>query len=522
MSSHKLYFTDRTKTPITVENGTLDLSLSIVEQGLQVAPYGFYINQAFLHLLTNFANSSPPSSPIQGQMWYDNFTNQLKVWNSTEWTTVGRVVFSSTAPVDTHELWFDENESQLKVWNGASYQSVASRYLELAGGTVTGNVTGTTLTVDGSTFFTSIAPSASITTIEIFNEYGFAQDVPIQNVAGTNSVTFDLSGASFTIDGADPLAVTAQSYVFGVRSEQYPQLSKIVATLDDTFVTYRDVDMLNNPILGVPDINEPSSLVPKNLLAAVTIMKSSYVFTAGDTMTGELSSRVDHGIDSTNVQMSTLSLSNPAQNRNMVFDGSVANTLTISNKGNATNVPLLGIDANDNSVNVHSRVIDNVTAPVDDSDMGNKLFTDDLFTAVYNDIQTNIAARQAKAWIKFDKTTDTIINSFNVDSLTKVQNGEWTVTFTNGIGSNRMPVPTDESVVISGNGVSTLVKIQTVATCDVDEFTATVYRTTDQIYIYSASDGGDDGSMDAYALDKVTRIRTTAGAQTVCVAFFGR
>ncbi len=58
---------------IDVPDGAIDsttTSLSLV--GRNVAGYGEYQNENFVHLLESFANATPPDSPLVGQLWYDS------------------------------------------------------------------------------------------------------------------------------------------------------------------------------------------------------------------------------------------------------------------------------------------------------------------------------------------------------------------------------------------------------------------------------------------------------------------
>lgn len=44
--------------------------------------WGEIINENFVKLLENFANITPPSNPLNGQLWYDTSSNELKIYNS--------------------------------------------------------------------------------------------------------------------------------------------------------------------------------------------------------------------------------------------------------------------------------------------------------------------------------------------------------------------------------------------------------------------------------------------------------
>ena len=79
-------------TAITVLDGTINTtstSLSLI--GRLAENFGEKQNENFLHLLENFslANTSP-ANPISGQLWYDRYTENLKVYTTANaWVTVG-------------------------------------------------------------------------------------------------------------------------------------------------------------------------------------------------------------------------------------------------------------------------------------------------------------------------------------------------------------------------------------------------------------------------------------------------
>lgn len=106
-------------TLVLLADGDVDdstTSLSLI--GKNVNGYGQYINNNFIKLLANFANSSgsPPTNPLKGQLWYDTTVKGLKVYDST-WKTVSGASVSDTQPtgLGTGDLWWDTKNGQLKV-----------------------------------------------------------------------------------------------------------------------------------------------------------------------------------------------------------------------------------------------------------------------------------------------------------------------------------------------------------------------------------------------------------------------
>ena len=71
----------------SVQDSTLDTaSASITLIGKNAVNYGLALNENFVALLQNFANTSPPPQPQQGQIWFDTVANAVKVYDGDNWT----------------------------------------------------------------------------------------------------------------------------------------------------------------------------------------------------------------------------------------------------------------------------------------------------------------------------------------------------------------------------------------------------------------------------------------------------
>ena len=107
----------------TVQDNVLNTQTDLKFIGKGYAGYGEVIHENFLHLLENFANSSAPSKPIQGQLWYDSGASQLKVYTGSNFVPAGNTVpYGPTAPANlvTGDLWIDSDTAQLFFYNGTS------------------------------------------------------------------------------------------------------------------------------------------------------------------------------------------------------------------------------------------------------------------------------------------------------------------------------------------------------------------------------------------------------------------
>jgi hypothetical protein len=95
--------------------------LSFIGKGY--AGYGESIAENFLHLLENFSNSSAPSKPITGQLWWDSTNAKLQVYNGTAFQTAGgSAPYQSDAPSNmaAGDIWIDSDTGQMYYYNGTS------------------------------------------------------------------------------------------------------------------------------------------------------------------------------------------------------------------------------------------------------------------------------------------------------------------------------------------------------------------------------------------------------------------
>lgn len=111
----------------TVEDGTLnnDTSISLVGQNYQ--GYGEAIGENFITLLENSANTSAPTKPITGELWYDKGNNALKIYDGSFFQHINSVRPSASAPTQslrTGVLWYDTTNSLLKIHNGTTFITV--------------------------------------------------------------------------------------------------------------------------------------------------------------------------------------------------------------------------------------------------------------------------------------------------------------------------------------------------------------------------------------------------------------
>ena len=111
-------------TLVTLKDGTIDTSTTDVSLfGKGYAGFGERLNENFIKLLENFANTTAPDQKIKGQLWYDATTNQLQVYTGSKWKPVGGSTTTVAQPTSAvqGDMWFDTTNSQLYVYSGTSW-----------------------------------------------------------------------------------------------------------------------------------------------------------------------------------------------------------------------------------------------------------------------------------------------------------------------------------------------------------------------------------------------------------------
>jgi len=189
-------------TLASIADGTVNsTNTSLTLIGKNYAGYGIFLNENYIKLLENFYNSSAPTAPLAGQLWYDSTNALLKVYNGSIWKPISSSASGSSQPASpvTGDLWYDSANAQLKVWSGSAWITVGPSYTTTSG---TSGAVVETILDSGSASHVVVKFYISNTVVAILSKdstftpgtsiSGFSTIVPGFNLSSS------ISGAYFT------------------------------------------------------------------------------------------------------------------------------------------------------------------------------------------------------------------------------------------------------------------------------------------------------------------------------------
>ena len=259
--TYKVNFTESNnaqKPAITVADMSLNKQTSVTFVGKNYSGYAPIVAENFLHLLENFANSSAPTSPIQGQVWFDNTSgvNQLKVFDGSSWIPAGVVVKSATQPLPPNaigDLWVDTNNQQLYIFGGTTWLLIGP---QIAGGSNTGVIPqvildSTDIERSVISLFADNDQVAIISGVSFTPKSGISGFPLINRGITLNSSTFEGSGNVFTgtASRAEALSINGGT-VYGssfMRNDQPSTTTYPIIVDNDSGIT---VGASNNLVIG--------------------------------------------------------------------------------------------------------------------------------------------------------------------------------------------------------------------------------------------------------------------------------
>ena len=234
--SYTINLTDGTIFAV-VADGTINTDSSQTLVGKNYAGYGEFLDENFIRLLENAANTSAPGAPLTGQLWYDKTNNVMKVYNGSTFKVISAATASTSQPASnvSGDLWFDTTNDQLKVYNGTSFITIGPSFTSGEG---TSGAIVTTITDNAASDHVVVQMFVNNTIVSIFSKdatftpasaiSGFATIGPGLNMSTTVSNAV-FNGTATNADTLDTLNSTSF-----MRSDAATSNNTSISVLSDT------------------------------------------------------------------------------------------------------------------------------------------------------------------------------------------------------------------------------------------------------------------------------------------------
>jgi hypothetical protein len=184
----------------TIDDGSLNLTTDLQLVGKNYAGYGQVVNENFVKLLENFANTSAPTKPLSGQLWYDSLNKKIRYYTGSGWNQVATVTVASSSPatLTDGDFFFNSATKKLFIQNDGVLVPV----------TASGSYS--TTAASGST----TAASGAVGTSQVLSSINVVYDVIELTV--NDATPAIISAYSFKVNTTDPLISQYSTVTSGV------------------------------------------------------------------------------------------------------------------------------------------------------------------------------------------------------------------------------------------------------------------------------------------------------------------
>lgn len=266
VNDYIINFSDQTKPTLLVGEGTINSQLDVDIPGRGAINHGEVVVENFVHMLESFSSTVSPSSPIEGQLWYDTSTSpkQLKIFDGVSFQLINNAdfVLKSGDTMDLNaDITFNGGEVLgLPATPSVNDAATSKLYVDTEVGTISSNLS--THTSDASVHITSLQ-----------NTFLDALNLPVLTAAEVNYLAGTTSNVQTQLDNKlDKVILSAQTVA-----------SQITFSDDLTIGAGKDITLQSGgEIFGLPSTPTlPTSATSKdyvdNLVSSGTTWKDPII-----------------------------------------------------------------------------------------------------------------------------------------------------------------------------------------------------------------------------------------------------
>lgn len=197
----------------TIPDGTINTtSTSIGLPGRNYAGYGQALDTNFVHQLENFADTTPPSNPLRGQLWYNTNNSTLYVCptdgeaNALAWLALTSTSSGGTTTFGAVTITGNVQSNNLSATNNITGNAATLNYITVSANANIADANITTANI-GTLRTTTITTGANTTA---------------GTITGTWTANGGLSGNAIIITNGNLfIGNSAGANLYGVRTDKY-------------------------------------------------------------------------------------------------------------------------------------------------------------------------------------------------------------------------------------------------------------------------------------------------------------
>ena len=234
---------------VDILDGTIDQTTDLNLIGKNSTTFGQVLNENLVYLLENFSNSTPPTKPIVGQIWYNTTESRLQVYTGSinSWRPAGSPIISQNKPENLvkGDFWINDVDKQLYFYDGTTLTLAGQPWTTSQG--ITGLVAKTVYD-DSNNFRSILQLFVKDTLLGIYSSDAF-----------TLNPTNAISGFSQIVQGYN--SNSNLSSTFGITSQNSLKLNGLTSN------SFLRSDVTPDPITQIPNTRSVMS-VPLSITSA--------------------------------------------------------------------------------------------------------------------------------------------------------------------------------------------------------------------------------------------------------------